>query len=127
MEDGLIGKHCDICMSKDYLNFHCAICKKNLCKEHYHNEVNCKEYIEKKTDILNTIKTNVKCALCKVEIFNRNEVICNLCSEVFCYKHRLYEDHKCTKWEKKGMQTKHTENKDKFKEKLEALKKNSKK
>jgi hypothetical protein len=122
MEDANIGKHCDICMVKDYLNFYCPSCNKNLCKEHYHNEVNCKEYKQVDVEVLKRITTDVRCSFCSIEIFNKNEVVCNLCTLPFCFKHRLYEDHKCKNYQKKGMRTTYNENKDKFKEKLEALK-----
>jgi hypothetical protein len=122
MEDGQIGKHCDICLAKDYLNFFCSLCGKNLCKAHYHNEVNCSNYKETTIDVGKRLKTNVKCSHCNCEIFNKCEVICNLCNLSFCFKHRLYEDHKCKNYEKKGMKSKYNENKEKFKEKLESLK-----
>jgi hypothetical protein len=130
MEDSNIGSHCEhpTCTYKDYLSIFCAKCKKNLCKEHYHSEISCPF----NTDIIkdeviyrdkqNTIMSSILCTFCDEKIYNSQGYDCKTCLLIFCLKHRIESDHKCTKLSKKDQKETYTENKNKFKDKLAALK-----
>lgn len=128
MEDQNIGKHCEIsnCMQKDYLNFYCKNCGKNLCKEHYHNEYNCIELKNKNEENINYIQNNrnhitAKCTYCSKEIYHNLQCKCNLCLKDFCTTHRLGVDHNCP-MKKTSQKDKYLDNKNKFQEKLNQLK-----
>jgi predicted nucleic acid binding AN1-type Zn finger protein len=115
-------------MYRDYLNFHCSLCNKNLCKEHYHNEVNCPFY---KNEIkINTIENNFKeeiklvnCHLCKKSMYSTLGNPCKSCKFIFCVTHRLENDHQCQANIKLSNKEKYINNKNLFKEKLAELKK----
>lgn len=122
----------DYCMVKDYLNFYCETCSKNLCKEHYHLSTNCPNVIKNEINgstINNNIKTNEsnfkqsKCDFCNKITFNHENYKCQFCSLGFCLQHRLESDHKCTIAVKIGKADLLKLNKNKFKEKLELLNK----
>jgi len=116
--DNQIGKHCDYpcCNQIDYLNFHCNVCGKNLCKLHYHHELSCpfaknkeEENIKKKKLEFNYQIT--KCDFCKCEIKNMDPVQCQFCKKLFCLKHKLESDHDCPSTKKISIEDKHKKNK----------------
>lgn len=116
------------CSLKDYLNFLCKKCNKNLCKEHYHHEVSCPFNLNKEEEIKNnnytkTNTTNLNCAFdkCGIAIYNSIGYDCKLCKLIFCMNHRLECDHDC-KNRKKSTNERYIENKNKFKDKLNQLK-----
>jgi predicted nucleic acid binding AN1-type Zn finger protein len=119
-------------MQRDYLNFYCNVCQKNLCKEHYHHPVSCPFEIQKNKieNEENNLKikfskkeTILYCNLstCNAGIFNSIGYECKSCKLIFCLKHRIECDH-CCKLKKVSLKDKYIENKNKFKEKLEQLK-----
>lgn len=111
-------------MVKDYLNFYCQSCKKNLCKEHYHIDINCPftEKVEDKQGLKLDIQY-YKCSFCNVETPNHSGATCKYCNKDFCLAHRLESDHKCEKGTKVGGRTNYENSKNKFKDKLAQLKK----
>jgi hypothetical protein len=120
-------------MQKDYLNFYCGLCKKDLCKDHYHNDNNC-PFVTKSTSENPNLKFNNKnitssftCyfASCKKTVYNSKSYNCKFCNKEFCLEHRLECDHNC---ENKKLSFKETAqiNKNKFKDRLKELKANNK-
>ena len=114
------------CNQIDYLNFHCNVCGKNLCKTHYHHELSCpfaknKEENKEKVEFNYQIK---KCDFCSEEIKNIEPVQCEFCKKLFCLKHRLESDHNCPSIQNKiSMEDIHKKNKDLVKQRLAEMKK----
>ncbi len=140
MEDHSIGKHWQNiikinfnhsdfpnCALKDYLNFYCNTCNKNLCKEHYHHPVSCpfaKEEGCVKQSVIMTIKApELRCSYsaCGHEIINSKGYHCKFCNLIFCLKHRIECDHQCAN-KKVSLKDKYLDNKNNFKEKLMEVK-----
>jgi hypothetical protein len=115
-------------MVKDYLNFYCETCNKNLCKDHYHNPENCPFSDNKKENkqINQFNKKSNKCDFCNKITFNHENYKCKFCAKEFCLAHRLESDHKCSVAQKVGISDKYIVNKNTFKEKLSQLQKNKK-
>ena len=115
------------CNQIDYLNFHCNVCGKNLCKLHYHHELSCpfaknkeEENIKKKKLEFNyQIK---KCDYCKCDIKNMDPVQCQFCKKLFCLKHKLESDHDCPSTKKISIEDKHKKNKEFLKQKMAEMK-----
>ncbi len=117
-------------MLKDYLNFFCSTCQKNLCKEHYHSSVSCPFKVDDQTNLPSNVtnieaikKSSLNCSynICKEPIFNSAGYECRLCQAIFCLKHRIESDHQCPNM-KVSFKNKYLENKNKFKERLAELK-----
>jgi len=113
------------------LNFYCNKCKKNLCKEHYHNEVSCpfikddnNEENKKKIEFNYQIK---KCDFCKGDIKNMEPIECPFCKGLFCLEHRLESDHKCKNKIKESISDKYAEIRQLAKRKIEEAKRKLKK
>ena len=114
-----------LCKQIDYLNFTCGTCGKNLCKKHYHHELSCpfakpKEEHSEKKDI--KFKLN-KCDFCKEDIKNIEPVECELCHGLFCLKHRLEFDHKCSMAKKESIEDVHKRNRELVKQRMAEMKK----
>ena len=89
------------CNQKDYLNFYCNKCKKNLCKIHYHNEISC-PFNKEKEENNNNKEFNYqikKCDFCNINILNMEPIECPLCKGLFCLKHKMETSHNCKKRE----------------------------
>ena len=102
----LINSDYPDCNVLDYLNFFCNKCNKNLCKEHYHNPIDCPF-----TDKINTNQTNntsntnhihhkvegttALCSFCNKSVGYAKEIPCRFCNKTFCLTHRLESDHNC--------------------------------
>ena len=74
---------------------------KNLCKEHYHNEVSCPFVKEEEEEKKKNIEFNYqikKCDFCKGEIKNMEPIECPFCKGLFCLQHKIESDHKCKIW-----------------------------
>lgn len=120
-------------MLKDYLNFYCNSCQKNLCKEHYHAAVSCpfktSEDLSNDKEELNINKEEfikqppLICSfnICKDKIYNSIGYECKMCKAIFCLKHRIESDHQCPNV-KVSLKEKYVDNKNKFKERLAELK-----
>jgi len=109
------------------LNFKCQTCKKNLCKDHYHNEYSCSEYDLLSDNSKNNRKIQpkeemIKCNFCEVQVYSSLINICKSCQLKFCNKHRLEADHSC-KIVKIPLKEKFTQAKNSFMEKLNKMKK----
>lgn len=119
-------------MQKDYLNFYCSKCTKNLCKEHYHNDVSCpfstselvKENFDNKKFSEPIFTQKFLCFFCNITTYNTKGYDCQYCKKTFCMNHRLECDHKCDKTGKVSLKDKYLDNKNKFKAKLQELKNN---
>ncbi len=109
------------------MNFSCKVCKRNLCKDHYHNEYSCSEY---KIDSDNKTHNNenkikeemIKCNFCEAQMYSSLVNVCKSCNLKFCNKHRLETDHSC-KVVKVGLKEKFSQAKNSFMEKLNKMKK----
>ena len=109
------------------MNFTCQVCKRNLCKDHYHNEYSCPEYDLLSEDIINVREIQpkeemIKCNFCEARMYSSLVNICKSCQLKFCNKHRLEPDHSC-KIVKIPLQEKFTQAKNSFMEKLNKMKK----
>lgn len=137
MEDFGIGKNCDIesCGQNDYLNYTCQVCKKNLCKQHYHNEYSCpfsSEINNSQFSLQNdkeckmiTDMEYIICDFCKrKELKHKGTVVCEFCSGTFCFTHRIESLHECKKDGKVGKKQQAQIKKIEFKERLKQLKHN---
>ena len=112
------------CNQIDYLNFHCNVCGKNLCKNHYHHEESC-PFSEKKEEAKKKVEFNYqikKCDFCKGDIKNIEPVQCEYCKKMFCLKHRLEFDHDCPSTKKITMEEQHKRNKELVKQRMAEMK-----
>ncbi len=115
-------------MQKDYLSFFCGTCKKDLCKDHYHNENNCpfisqtgSENFKLKNN--KNISSSFTCQLssCKKIVYNSKGYTCKFCNKEFCLEHRLEFDHNCENKKISFKEITHI-NKNKFQDRLKELK-----
>ena len=114
-----------LCNQIDYLNFHCNVCNKNLCKKHYHNDISC-PFAQNKEEIKNKKDFNYQinyCDFCKGEIKNMDPIKCDFCKKLFCLKHKLESDHDCPSLKKLSIEEIHKRNKELVKQRMAELKK----
>ena len=116
---------------KRNIMFICPKCKKNLCKEHYHNPVSCPFSTDKDEDeVKEKVPFNYQvkyCQFCKAEIKNIEPFECALCHGLFCSDHRLEYEHKCPNFHKEGTKSRYQQMKELAKKKREEAQKRLKK
>ena len=117
----------------DYLPFFCNKCTKNLCKEHYHNPIECPFALNIQNETTKVLEQHSKrevvlCSFCNKSVGYSKEISCKFCNKSFCLTHRLESDHNCEKIksvnsENKTLKEKANMYKNKVQEKMAELKK----
>ena len=127
MEFAYLGKHCAICLQKDFLPFYCKKCNNNYCLDHKNSDDhNCiidlnNNYCldHKNSDDHNCIieqknKKKIekfKCSVCRKYFFSDLMCICNKCNLYTCIEHRFHDSNHIKKIEIKKIEIKKIERK----------------